>query len=219
MCKKEVFWVVTPCRVVGYLCFKCLCCFHLQGDVAARTSETLVSYNNTIRRHKPEYLALKHHRCESLKSRNKWTHVQYEILWPCGLAINEPQSCQLCHATCHLWSLQQLLNSMRVAAVHTIFGVDPKEIIAGIHVWWTWWPRTPRIRSVLEIDSTGHGYQRSCRTSKMAFTVCECAPSCWKNVSTWLPTVMTSICSCSTLYAILHNGRCYSAANSWHSCI
>jgi hypothetical protein len=36
----EVFWVVTPCRVVE----------------AARSSETLVPYRNTSRRHKAEDL-------------------------------------------------------------------------------------------------------------------------------------------------------------------
>jgi len=29
------------------------------------------------------------------------------------------------------------------SAVHTIFKVAPKEIITGIHVWQTWWPRPP----------------------------------------------------------------------------
>jgi len=29
----EVFWVMTPCSVVvGYQCFRGLCCLHLQGD-------------------------------------------------------------------------------------------------------------------------------------------------------------------------------------------
>jgi hypothetical protein len=37
---------------------------------AAGSSETLVSYHNTTRRHKPEHLDLKHHRRKNLKSRN-----------------------------------------------------------------------------------------------------------------------------------------------------
>jgi hypothetical protein len=36
---------------------------------AARTSETVISYHNTTRRHKPEDFDLKYHRRESLKTR------------------------------------------------------------------------------------------------------------------------------------------------------
>jgi hypothetical protein len=28
----KVFWVVTPCGVVGYQCFRGVCCLHLQGE-------------------------------------------------------------------------------------------------------------------------------------------------------------------------------------------
>jgi hypothetical protein len=37
----------------------------------------------------------------------------------------------------------QHLNSVRIGAVNTIFEVVPKEIIAGVHVRWTWWPGPP----------------------------------------------------------------------------
>jgi len=41
------------------------------------------------------------------------------------------------------------------------------------------------------------------------FTVCGCAPSCWKNVMFTSPAPwMTSFCSCSMLYAILHSACC-----------
>jgi hypothetical protein len=53
-----VFLVMTPCNaVVGYQRFEGPCCLHLQGEVkmeVGRSSEKLVSYHNTIRRHKPE---------------------------------------------------------------------------------------------------------------------------------------------------------------------
>jgi hypothetical protein len=61
MFQVEVFRVVMPCNVVlGYQCFGGPYYLHLQGEVkAACTSETLVSYHNTTRRHKPEDLDLK----------------------------------------------------------------------------------------------------------------------------------------------------------------
>jgi len=45
MFQVEVFWVVTPCNdVVGYQCFRDLCCLHLQGEVSLRTVHTTQSY-------------------------------------------------------------------------------------------------------------------------------------------------------------------------------
>jgi hypothetical protein len=51
---------VTPCIVVvGYKRFRGPCCLHLQGEVASNMDLTLVSLQNTTRRHKPEDLDLK----------------------------------------------------------------------------------------------------------------------------------------------------------------
>jgi len=47
-----VFWVVTLCSsVVGYQCFRGLCCLHLHGDV--------VSYHITTQCHNPQDCNLK----------------------------------------------------------------------------------------------------------------------------------------------------------------
>jgi len=51
----EVFWVVTPCSVVvGYQHFGGQC--YTLKMATALTSETLMSYHNTRRRHSPEDL-------------------------------------------------------------------------------------------------------------------------------------------------------------------
>jgi len=54
----EVLWVVMPCSVVvGYQRFAEPCCLHLWGEVtSAWSSETSVSYHNTIRLRNPEDL-------------------------------------------------------------------------------------------------------------------------------------------------------------------
>jgi hypothetical protein len=64
-------------HLICCLCFENsqLVLFHERGYTlmmgAAGTSETLVSYHNTIRRHNPEDLDLKHHRRENLRTRIK----------------------------------------------------------------------------------------------------------------------------------------------------
>jgi hypothetical protein len=58
MFQVELFWVVTPCSVaVGYQRFGSPCCLQLPFTLkmeAARSSETLVSFHNTIGHHNIE---------------------------------------------------------------------------------------------------------------------------------------------------------------------
>jgi len=52
-----VFWVVMPCSdAVGYKYFDGLWCFRLQGE---RSSEMLLSYRSTTRRHNPQDVNLR----------------------------------------------------------------------------------------------------------------------------------------------------------------
>jgi hypothetical protein len=73
----EVFWVVMPedhvastFRVKSLHVLEDHAKFTLKNE-AASSSETLVSYHNTRRRHSPEDLNLNLHRRENLKSRVK----------------------------------------------------------------------------------------------------------------------------------------------------
>jgi len=135
-----------------------------------------------------------------------WPHVQYEILLPCVFAVNISQIV-ICvtRVTCDLFGNSfsfclHLPNSMQFGVVHMVYEVALEEIITGIHVQWTWcqdypWP-----------EHSGNSFNRtwlpntSCRTSKMTFTVCGHAQSCWKNVMSTCPTLqmtkMTSFCHC-----------------------
>jgi hypothetical protein len=63
----EVLWFVTPCCVtVQYQCFGEPCCFHLHPE---DVGSTVLSYQNTTRRHNSEELDLDlHHLHENLKS-------------------------------------------------------------------------------------------------------------------------------------------------------
>jgi hypothetical protein len=66
--KMAVFWVAAPCSLVEvYQRFRDPCCLHHQGT-AARTSETLVNFYQTIRRYNREDSHLRTHRCENLES-------------------------------------------------------------------------------------------------------------------------------------------------------
>jgi hypothetical protein len=54
--KVEDFWVLTSCRVVvAYQCFVSLCCLQFTLKMEAEwTSETVIAYNNSARRHNPK---------------------------------------------------------------------------------------------------------------------------------------------------------------------
>jgi hypothetical protein len=74
--KMAVFWVAAPRSLVEvYQRFKGPLCLHHQGDLlitlmmeAARTSETLVNFYQTIQCYNPEDSHLCTHHCEHLKS-------------------------------------------------------------------------------------------------------------------------------------------------------
>jgi hypothetical protein len=76
--KMAVFWVVLPCSLVEvYQRFRGPCCLHHQSEVfalmmeAARSSETLVNFYQTIRVYNPEDSHLPANRRENLNSYSK----------------------------------------------------------------------------------------------------------------------------------------------------
>jgi hypothetical protein len=142
---------------------------------------------------------------------NEWKLTSMESLCTCGgsLHVNtcsiwelstsktrckRNTSFQLCHATCHLWSLQQqfnfrlqLLNSVRVGSVYTISGVAPEQIMAGIHVRWTWWPGTPTHEALwksIRQDTTTKNIMQDVQDD---IQWCWRAPSCWKKSCVHMP--------------------------------
>jgi len=123
-----------------------------------------------------------------------WTHVQFQILRPRGLAVSEPQvvNCVTLHVTCDLFSNSfnshlQLLKSAGVGAVQTRSLRRPKRnsrrdscpvnIVAG----------TTHVRSPLEIESTGHGYQThhaACpRRHSLYVSVHHPVEKCWVHIA------------------------------------
>jgi hypothetical protein len=74
------------------------------------------------------------------------TFSQYENIQDCGLAVNKAHNYPQYHVTCCLWFLQQQLAKSEQCvywcATQSV-RYNPKEMIAGIHVRWTWWPPTP----------------------------------------------------------------------------
>jgi hypothetical protein len=95
-----------------------------------------------------------------------WTHILYEVLWPHGLAVNKPHSCQLCYASFHLWSFQQQLK-FPLATPEQCAGwcgtcdlwSSPKRNNCKDSCMLNIVARTTHTQSTLEIDLTGHRYQ------------------------------------------------------------
>jgi hypothetical protein len=96
---------------------------------------------------------------------------------------------QLCHATRHLWSLQQQLQfPLPLVAKDIISGIMSGEHGGQDH------PQ-PR-RFVNRFNSKGIP-NTSCRTFKTAFALCGRSPPCWKNV--------VFICSAPWMIAMSHS--------------
>jgi len=84
-----------------------------------------------------------------------WTHVQYEILWPCGLTIIEPQSCQQCHASILVASPEQCAGWCNK---RDLWG-SPKGNNHRDSCLMNMVARATHTQNSLEIDSRGNSYQ------------------------------------------------------------
>jgi hypothetical protein len=140
-------------------------------------------------------------------------HGEFVCMWPsCEHMANMSSfdSCQLCHTTCHLWSIQQQLQ----------FPLTTPEQCADTNDLWSspkgnyrrdsspvnMVARTPHPKRSVNLFVNDMATKHFIRTSKTIFAVCGRAPTCWKSVVLSCPAFrmagMVSICCFSALYAL-----------------